>query len=363
MGQWHETAVQDQFVVLDANETLAPYRLNGLYKQPHSLSGMAGSPVATVQARPLPSALVPQWRRCRPGSAARQPHDTMALLMERTRALEFELRRKTHDYEQTLAEQNARLEALAAAQKRLESLAGRDELTGLPNRHTFIDRLTQAIHRAVRAGSSLAVLFLDLDDFRLLNDCYGQEAGDQALKQVAERLQHCIRGSDTVGRWGSDEFALVTENAGDAEANLLAERIMAALSEPLIIGETSINVSACVGLCLFPDDGLDGDTLVHNANTAMRQAKWSGKTYGPKATVNVMPTAATAHPHSQTTFGDESAPTLLTVEDAASKLGVSRPHVFKLIDEQRLRHIVWQDSNMPLIPLDEISRFTQETVT
>lgn len=355
MGQIEKMSGQDRFVILDSHETLTRYGSRDLLRDQAGLMDMLGDIGTAVESDTLWDNLLQQ----RHGS--RQMQSSLALLRRHTSALERELLRKTRAYELRLAEQDARIAALTAEQARLERLAGHDELTGLANRRTFTDRLTQAIKRATRTGSSLAVLFLDLDDFKFLNDCYGHDTGDQILRQVAERLDQCTRGGDTVCRWGGDEFALVTENAGETEANMLAERIMATLDQPIVIGDTSISVSASIGFCLFPEDGVDAAALMRNSDAAMYQAKRSGKSDHPTATGNTMltTTPATSVPQS---LGCNSAATLLTIEEAAAMLGLSRPHVFKLIDERRFSHVVWQDRNLPLIPLSEISRFTQETV-
>jgi two-component system CheB/CheR fusion protein len=163
------------------------------------------------------------------------------------------------------------------SQRKVEFLATHDELTALPNRALFLDRLRQAIAHAERGENTFAVLFIDLDNFKVINDSMGHAAGDDLLKEVAARLRDCVRGGDTVARFGGDEFALLVEEATVAEAEMTAHRISDAMLRPHAIGRQNVYPGASIGICLYPDDGLDPETLLKNADSAMYQAKDSGK--------------------------------------------------------------------------------------
>jgi len=163
------------------------------------------------------------------------------------------------------------------SQRKVEFLATHDELTGLPNRALFLDRLRQAIAHAERARNTFAVLFIDLDNFKVINDSMGHAAGDDLLKEIGSRLRECVRTSDTVARFGGDEFALLIEEATVAEAEMTAHRIGDAMLRQHSIGRQNIYPGASIGICLYPNDGLDPETLLKNADSAMYQAKDGGK--------------------------------------------------------------------------------------
>ena len=156
--------------------------------------------------------------------------------------------------------------------------AQHDFLTDLPNRVLLNDRLQQAISLARRHGHRIAVLFLDLDRFKHINDSLGHVIGDQLLQAVARRLTACLRRSDTVGRQGGDEFVVVLseldlpENAARSAAKLLA-----ALTPPYRVGLHDLHVPMSIGVSIYPDDGEDAATLINNADTAMYQAKENGR--------------------------------------------------------------------------------------
>jgi two-component system CheB/CheR fusion protein len=140
-----------------------------------------------------------------------------------------------------------------------------------------MDRLRQAIAHSERSEKTFAVLFIDLDNFKVINDSMGHAAGDDLLKEISSRLRDCIRAGDTVARFGGDEFALLIEDATVAEAEMTAHRIAAAMLHPHPIGRQNVYPGASVGICLYPTDGLDPETLLKNADSAMYQAKDSGK--------------------------------------------------------------------------------------
>jgi diguanylate cyclase (GGDEF)-like protein/PAS domain S-box-containing protein len=157
---------------------------------------------------------------------------------------------------------------------RMSHLAQHDGLTDLPNRILLYDRLTQAMTLAKRRRKKLAVLFLDLDRFKHINDSLGHAIGDRVLQSVAERLRHCVRSTDTVSRQGGDEFVvLLSEVKKIQDAAVCAEKILAALSEPFGIDHHNLYAAASIGIATYPDDGTDADTLLKHADLAMYQAK------------------------------------------------------------------------------------------
>ena len=161
---------------------------------------------------------------------------------------------------------------------RMSYLAQHDFLTELPNRMLLNDRLTQAIAAARRHGASLAVLFVDVDHFKRINDSLGHTIGDQLLKSIAQRLVTSVRTSDTVSRHGGDEFVvLLSELARSDHAALTADKILAALRAPHRIEDRDLRITASVGLGVYPDDGTDAETLLKNADRALLHAKENGR--------------------------------------------------------------------------------------
>ncbi len=160
----------------------------------------------------------------------------------------------------------------------VEYLAYHDGLTALPNRSLFSKLLSQSISEASRYDRQLAVLFLDLDRFKQVNDTLGHDAGDQLLKEVALRLEACLRGSDTVARLGGDEFViLLPELSQDNDVATTAQKILTSIARPFNLQGQEFRVTASVGISVFPQDGLDEQTLTKNADIAMYQAKQRGK--------------------------------------------------------------------------------------
>jgi diguanylate cyclase (GGDEF)-like protein len=153
-------------------------------------------------------------------------------------------------------------------------LAYHDALTGLPNRHLLRDRLEQGARRAAREGRSIALLLLDLDRFKAVNDSLGHEAGDQLLREVAWRLQGCTRGADTVCRWGGDEFIVMLPNvACRDEVERVARKIEACIDAPFEIRGESVHVGVSVGVAMLdPEDGAI-ERLIRDADRAMYRAK------------------------------------------------------------------------------------------
>lgn len=166
--------------------------------------------------------------------------------------------------------------------KKLQDLykeaAHHDALTGLPNRQLFNDRLDHAASHARRLNGNLALLYVDLDGFKPINDKLGHDAGDSVLKEVARRLQVSVRETDTAARLGGDEFAVILEPQADREsAELVAERILKCFSEPISVGETECVVGASIGIAIMRADEFDKDSLVKMADVAMYEAKNAGR--------------------------------------------------------------------------------------
>jgi diguanylate cyclase (GGDEF)-like protein/PAS domain S-box-containing protein len=170
------------------------------------------------------------------------------------------------------------IRARLAIEEKVAYLATFDALTGLPNRNLFQDRLAQAMALAKRNDWPMAVLFIDLDRFKLVNDTLGHGAGDKLLKEAAERLRNCIRGSDTVGRLGGDEFAAILSELGKpGDAGLVAQKIIDVFKRPFDLEGKETYVTASVGITLYPADSDRAETLVMNADAAMYRAKEQGR--------------------------------------------------------------------------------------
>jgi diguanylate cyclase (GGDEF)-like protein len=157
-------------------------------------------------------------------------------------------------------------------------LAQHDFLTALPNRMLLNDRLTQAIALAHRHGKLLAVLFLDVDHFKQINDSLGHAIGDQLLKSIAHRLVSCVRSSDTVSRQGGDEFVVLLSEVAHAEdVGRTADKTLAAVSRPHRIEQQDLHITVSVGIGVYPTDGADAETLLKSADVALFQAKSNGR--------------------------------------------------------------------------------------
>ncbi len=164
------------------------------------------------------------------------------------------------------------------AEEDLRILANFDPLTGLPNRTLFQDRLNQAITKAHRSRSIVALLFLDLDRFKHINDSMGHHVGDLLLKAVASRLQNAIREGDTVARLGGDEFTIILEGVAKLKAaTIIAEKVLKAFKAPFLLEDKNITVSPSIGISLFPNDADDSTSLIKYADTAMYHAKSLGR--------------------------------------------------------------------------------------
>ena len=173
--------------------------------------------------------------------------------------------------------------ARRASEARMHELAFYDGLTGLPNRALFEDRLRMALARAQRAGEGVALLFLDLDRFKAVNDSLGHPAGDGLLREIAARLPRCLREGDTGARWGGDEFIILVPDlpgerqAAAQSAAVVIEKVREALAKPVMVEGQEIEVSTSIGVALYPWDGANVVDLIKHADTAMYQAKGRGR--------------------------------------------------------------------------------------
>ena len=156
--------------------------------------------------------------------------------------------------------------------------ARHDDLTGLPNRFLFKERLLQEIAFAQRQNHSLALLFIDLDRFKTVNDSFGHSAGDELLVEAGKRLRKCVRKSDLVSRLGGDEFAVIlTGIKGIRRVTPIAENLIKAFSEPFLIEQQQSHITASIGITIYPTDGKDSEDLLKKADTAMYRAKDEGR--------------------------------------------------------------------------------------
>jgi diguanylate cyclase (GGDEF)-like protein/PAS domain S-box-containing protein len=163
------------------------------------------------------------------------------------------------------------------AAEQIRKLAHYDVLTGLPNRALLIDRASQALSLARRSQSQVALMYLDLDHFKTINDTLGHRVGDLLLVAVSERLQAAVREHDTVSRQGGDEFVVVLPGTAEEGAAHVAEKMRQMLAEPFTIEGQELRVTTSIGIALFPDDAVDFDTLARAADAAMYRAKQQGR--------------------------------------------------------------------------------------
>lgn len=170
------------------------------------------------------------------------------------------------------------LEARRLYEERLEQFALHDDLTGLANRILLTERGNQALLRAERNGDSIAVLYTDLDHFKAVNDQHGFVIGDQLLRLVAERIGAVVRNSDTVARFGGDEFVILLPEISDADhAIIVAQKILASMAQPLFIGNLEFSISISIGISRYPHDGHDMPTLLRRADENLYRVKQSGR--------------------------------------------------------------------------------------
>ena len=173
---------------------------------------------------------------------------------------------------------SADLSGVKLAEEHLSKIAFYDSLTGLPNRILFLDRLSQVISRVARTDSRAALLYLDLDRFKNINDSYGHLAGDAVLCEAGRRISGLVRKTDTVCRLGGDEFAVVLESIiRDRDALMVSEKIIAAMSAPFLVNQNPVYIGVSIGIALIPSDGSNSEDLVRLADTAMYEAKEQGR--------------------------------------------------------------------------------------
>lgn len=164
------------------------------------------------------------------------------------------------------------------AEKRIIEMATHDALTGLPNRYLLRDRIEQVLVHDTRLQRQMAVLFIDLDHFKTINDSLGHEIGDLLLKAVADRLKSCVRNEDTVARQGGDEFIVVLNSIAESlDAAKVAQKILDSLAQPFHIHDNELHIDGSIGIAVFPDDGVNAETLLKNGDVAMYHAKKNGR--------------------------------------------------------------------------------------
>lgn len=199
-------------------------------------------------------------------------------LVQAKAQLEALVQQRTEQLSQTVAELELKVAEQQAAEARAERLALFDGLTGLPNRHLLADRASQAIDIARRGDEPLAVLFLDLDHFKNVNDTYGHTVGDAVLRELARRLAGCVREVDIVARYGGEEFVVVTPETDIVGAEHLAERICEAVrEEPFVVGTDIVMVTVSVGIATLPTHGIVSGDLVRAADEGLYAAKRAGR--------------------------------------------------------------------------------------
>lgn len=191
------------------------------------------------------------------------------------------LERKLAESKIELTDTQAELSDTQVQEKRARHLALHDVVTGLPNRSLFNDRLKNALAQARRHEWRLAVMFIDLDKFKNINDSYGHDAGDKVLQMVSERLQTSVRGADTVGRHGGDEFLyLMLEVKDEVDVARAAGKIIENIAQPCAFDGLELTVKPSIGIALYPQDGKSANVLIKNADSAMYKAKQqSDKSY------------------------------------------------------------------------------------
>jgi len=210
--------------------------------------------------------------------ALRAQEQALKADLEATASSDAQLREANEQLVVATVNAQTMTEVAEQATAQMSYMAEHDVLTGLPNRALLTDRLEQSMALALRHSRRVALLFVDLDHFKHVNDSLGHSVGDQLLQSAARRLQSCVRLSDTVSRQGGDEFlVLLPEVKAVEDAALIADKLIRAMAEPHLIGGQWLHVGLSIGICLYPDDAKDVGTVLKNADTAMYYAKKSGR--------------------------------------------------------------------------------------
>lgn len=215
---------------------------------------------------------------------------SLSRIQEDNRLLDQRVQERTAELSAANRSLESEIQERKGVELKLAFLAHHDPLTGLPNRILLQERIELAIHRANREKSSFAVIFIDLDNFKNVNDTLGHPIGDVLLQQVTRELQRHVRGVDTLARLGGDEFILLVEVVDQAHAESVAQKIIAMFDQPYHLVDHELFLGASLGISIFPRDGEDGHTLIRNADTAMYRAKaarrGSYRFYAPEMTAS-----------------------------------------------------------------------------
>ena len=242
-----------------------------LLLNPESLSAVSGEQHAAIEASPF----------CWLGVPLRSRQDTVGALVLRGRVGQACYTETDKELLQYVSTQVVTAMERKQSYDRLQYMAQNDDLTGLPNRASLYERLKGALARARRSGTRVGLLYLDLNDFKQVNDSLGHAAGDLLLKEVAERLRRCVRDTDTVARMGGDEFVVLLESIKLPEhAALVSENIRNTLSEPVVVYGRSLCVLPSIGVAIYPEDGEEEGQLLRHADEAMYAAK-AGRNIAP----------------------------------------------------------------------------------
>ncbi len=225
-----------------------------------------------------PAVRRPPGARPAPAPARLEHALSQVATLERALATSQRQLRGVQERVETLEKRDLRLKQrflrLARRQAQVHHAAYHDELTGLPNRSLLLDRFNQAVAQGARRGKQVALLFLDLDGFKDVNDRFGHAAGDKLLQQVAGRLTACIRTGDTACRYGGDEFVIMLpEVAGEVSAAAVADKIRVHLTAPYVVDGGTIAVTASIGTAVYPVDGQDYGDLIQQSDIGMYRAK------------------------------------------------------------------------------------------
>ena len=201
----------------------------------------------------------------------------LALVVAGATALVIRLARQSAAARLELARVRGERDQAIRQAEQAEHLAYHDALTGLPNRKLFLDRLTLELAQSKRKHAHVAVMFLDVDRFKVVNDSLGHAAGDRLLTMTGDRISSCIRTTDTLARLGGDEFALLFPGAAGEAAGLIADKILTALRSPVRLADQDVYATGSIGIAVYPEDGIDADGLMRSADAAMYKAKEVGR--------------------------------------------------------------------------------------